>query len=210
MPRKKKAEVEPASVATPVEPALPGDAPAPVEPALPGDAPAPVEPAPVEPVLVTPAPAAPAPMTPTPAAPAGPSLEERRLAAVAHGSTLLNLISGGIFGPLVALVLWLLYDRKSEYISWHALQALVFQVLSLLLFLVLGGITAALWAITGVLLQVVVGFCLVPIALGCTAITAAVGVGGLVYGCAGALSVLDGRDFRYRWVADWIPPLNRP
>jgi len=209
MPRKKKAEVEPESVAAPVEAALPGDAPAPVEAAV--VTPAPVEAAPVEPAVVAPAPAEPAPVAAArPPAPAGPSLEERRLAAVAHGGTLLNLISGGIFGPLLALVLWLLYDRKSEYVSWHALQALVFQVISLLLFLVLGGITAALWAVTGVLLQVVVGFCLVPIALGFTAITAAVGVGGLVYGCAGALSVLDGRDFRYRWVADWIPPLNRP
>lgn len=151
----------------------------------------------------------PEPAVAAPAA-AGPTLEERRLAAVAHGSILLNLVSGGIFGPVTALVLWLLYDRKSEYVSWHALQALVLQVTSLLIFLVLGGATALLWVVTVVLMPAVVGFCLVPIALGFSTATAALVVGALVYGCAGAIAVLNGQDFRYRWVADWIPPLSRP
>ena len=138
------------------------------------------------------------------------TLEERRMAAVAHGSTLLNLVSGGLLGPIVALVVWLLYDRKSEYVSWHALQALVFQGLSLILFLVLGVITALLWGVTALLMPIVIGFCLIPVALAFSTITAALVVGSLIYGCAGALAVLDGRDFRYRWVADWIPPLGRP
>jgi uncharacterized Tic20 family protein len=136
-----------------------------------------------------------------------PTAEERRAAAFAHGGILLNLVTG-IGGPVLALVLWLLYDRKSEYAAWHALQALFFQTISLLLFLFLGVITALLWAVTGLLMPVVVGFCLLPLALGFTTITAALVVGSLIYGCAGALAVMDGRDFRYRWVADWIPPLH--
>lgn len=186
MPRKKKEELsqEPAAAAEQV-PLV--DTPPPVAETIP--VPVPTESAP---------------------GPSGPTLEERRLAAVAHGSILLNLVSGGLFGPLVALVLWLLYDRKSEYVSWHALQALVFQVISLLLFLVLGTVTAMLGTVTAVLVQAVVGLCLVPMVLGFGAVTAALVVGSLVYGCAGALSVLDGRDFRYRWVADWIPTLRRP
>ena len=132
------------------------------------------------------------------------------MAAVAHGSILLNLVSGGLLGPVVALLVWLLYDRKSEYVSWHALQALVFQGLALLLFLGLGVISAMLWAVVALLTPIVVGFCLIPFALALTTITAALVVGSLIYGCAGALAVLDGRDFRYRWVADWIPPLSRP
>jgi hypothetical protein len=187
MPRKKKEE--PVQEPVPVSPEV-----------IPLDTPPAVETTPVPPP-------APVPVAP---APAGPTLEERRMAAVAHGSTLLNLVSGGLFGPLIALILWLLYDRKSEYVSWHALQALVFQVIALLLLLVFGVATGLLWAITIVLLPAVVGFCLVPMALGFSAATAALVVGSLVYGCAGALTVLDGRDFRYRWVADWIPPLGRP
>jgi uncharacterized Tic20 family protein len=183
MPRKKKEPAPQAPSAPPEETPAPESVPA-VEPS-----PAPIEAA-------------------SPAA--GPTQEERRMAAVAHGSILLNLVSAGLFGPLVALILWLLYDRKSEYISWHALQALVFQVITLLLLLVLGGVAALLWAITAVLINVLVGFCLIPMVLGFSTITAALAVGSLVYGCDGALAVLDGQDFRYRWVADWIPSLRRP
>jgi uncharacterized Tic20 family protein len=192
MPRRKKAEESiPKVEVTPAETTLPAE----------------TSPAPA-PVLETVAPA-PVPESPAPA-PGRPTLEERRMAAVAHGSILLNLVSGGFLGPVVALIVWLLYDRKSEYISWHALQALVFQGLSLLLFLVLGVITALLWGVTALLMPIVIGFCLVPLALAFSTITAALVVGSLIYGCAGALAVLDGRDFRYRWVADMIPPLGRP
>jgi uncharacterized Tic20 family protein len=188
MPRKKKEELVDEPVAAPPEEVMPA------EPAPPAEAD-------LAPAAEVAAPAL---------APAARTVEERRMAAVAHGSILLNLVSGGLFGPLVALIVWLLYDRKSEYVSWHALQALVFQVISLLLFLVLGGVTAMLWAVTAVLIPAVVGFCLVPMVLGFSTVTVALLVGSLIYGCAGALAVLDGQDFRYRWVADWIPSLRRP
>jgi uncharacterized Tic20 family protein len=186
MPRRKKEEPVSQEPLVPSEP--------PVEAPVSGPPLAEAIPTPVEPATAS----------------AGPTLEERRMAAVAHGSILLNLVSGGLFGPVVALVLWLLYDRKSEYVSWHALQALVFQVITLLLFLVLGSITALLWAITAVLIPAVVGLCLVPLVLGFSTVSVALLVGSLIYGCAGALAVLDGHAFRYRWVADWIPSLRRP
>lgn len=131
------------------------------------------------------------------------------MAAIAHGGILLNLITG-IGGPILALIIWLFYERKSEYVSWHALQALIFQGASILLSLLLGGLTAVLWVITLALMQVVVGFCLLPLTLGFTLITAAVVIGSLIYGCAGALATLEGQDFRYRWLADLIPPLSKP
>jgi len=151
------------------------------------------------------APAAPA----VPLLAAQPSREECRAAAVAHGGILLNLLTV-IGGPVLALILWLNYDRKSEYVSWHALQALVFQGISMLVALVLGAITAFLWIITIPLLRLYVGYCLVPLALGFSLLTAFVTVGSLIYGCAAALTVLEGREFRYRWVAGIIPPLSKP
>ncbi len=131
------------------------------------------------------------------------------MAAVAHGSILLNLVTG-LGGAVVALLIYLFYDRKSEFVSWHALQSLVFQGISLLLTLLLGGISAILWLVALPLTAVVVGYCLVPFALSFTLLTIVVALGSLVYGCAAALAVLEGRDFRYRWVADLIPPLTRP
>jgi len=144
----------------------------------------------------------------TAAAP-GLTAEERWAAAIAHGSILLNLVTG-ILGPVVALVIWLLYERKSRYVAWHALQSLVFQAVALVLILALGAIAGLLWALVIPLMAVVIGCCLAPFALGFTLITAALLIGSLIYGCAGALTVLEGRDFRYRWVADWIPPSSQP
>lgn len=140
---------------------------------------------------------------------AGPTSEERWAAAVAHSSILLNLMTG-ILGPVVALLIWLLYERKSRYVAWHALQALVFQAVTLVLVLALGAVAGLLWALVVPLMAVVIGCCLAPFALGFTLITAALLIGSLIYGCVGALTVLEGRDFRYRWVADYIPPLGQP
>lgn len=183
MPRRKQEEVAPVEVTPQGTPETPGVAEASTPPVVPE-------------VL--------------PALPAsGPTPEERRAAALAHGSILLNLVTG-VGGPVVALIIWLLYDRKSEYASEHALQALVFQTISLLLALLFGTIAVVLWLITAALIPVAVGFCLVPFSLGFSTITAALIVGSLIYGCAGALAVLDGREFRYRWVSDWIRPLGRP
>ncbi len=172
-------------------------------------------PAPEEPTPNAQAEAAEVPPAPAeePALPAeGPTLRERRAAAVAHGSVLLNLLTG-IGGPVVALVVWLYNEHKSEYVGWHALQALVFQGIFLLLTLVLGGITALLWFLTVPLLRATfayAGICLIPFTLGFTLITAAVVIGSLIYGAAGAMAVLEGEDFRYRWVSELIPPLTRP
>ncbi len=131
------------------------------------------------------------------------SEEERRAAALAHGSILLNLVTG-LGGPVVALVIWLLYERKSDFVGWHALQSLVFQVVVLLLTALVGAISVVLWLFTALLSPILVGFCLVPFALGFSFITLALLVGSLIYGCAGALRVLQGQDFRYRWVSEWI------
>ena len=147
-------------------------------------------------------------VVPVPAA-VGPVQAERRAAAWAHGSILLNLITG-VGGPVLALIIWLIHDRKSEYAGEQALQAVVFQTIALLLTLLFGTIAVVLWLVTAALIRVAVGLCLVPFALGFSTITAALIVGSLIYGCAGALAALDGRDFRYRWVADWIHPRGRP
>jgi uncharacterized Tic20 family protein len=146
-----------------------------------------------------------------PAVPAGslspltPGATERRVAAFAHGGILLNLITG-IGGVVLALILWLYNDDKTEYGSWHALQALIFQVVVLLLLAIFGGIAVLLWVLTIPLLQIVVGFCLLPFALGFSLFFVVVLIGSLIYGCAGAVAAMEGRDFRYRWISDLIPP----
>lgn len=65
---------------------------------------------------------------------AAPTQDERTMAMLAH----VLMIFTGLIGPLI---IWLL-RRSSKYVSFHALQALWFQVLWLGLFLLLmvGGI----------------------------------------------------------------------
>lgn len=208
MPRRKKEDSVPEEEKVAREPGAGAETPA-AEAAVP-EPPAPPPPPAPEPEAAPAPPPPPVPARPAPpAGPTGPSSEERWAAAIAHGSILLNLVTG-FLGPVVALVIWLLYERKSRYVAWHALQAMVFQALAIVLVVALGAISAVLWAVAAPLLLVVIGFCLLPFALGFTAITAALVLGSLIYGCAGALTVLEGRDFRYRWVAEWIPPPSRP
>ncbi|MGB9722802.1 MAG: DUF4870 domain-containing protein [Chloroflexia bacterium] len=158
----------------------------------------------IEPVEMMPAgESPPPPEAPAVSLPPLPTREERLAAAAAHGSILLNLLTG-IGGPVLALVLWLHYEGRSRYVAWQALQALVFQGVVLLAGLVIGSIAAALWLLTLVLVRLVVGYCFLPFTVGFSLLFGLLFLGSLFYGCAGALATLNGQEFRYRWVSDWI------
>ncbi len=161
-----------------------------------------VEPPEVPPPVeeVPPPPEEPAPPPPMPPL---PTKEERLAAAAAHGGILLNLLTG-IGGLVLALILWLHYEGRSKYVGWQALQALVFQGVVLLASLIIGVIAAGLWLFTLLLVRLIVGYCFLPFTVGFSLLFAALFLGSLFYGCAGALSALNGQDFSYRWVSSWI------
>jgi uncharacterized Tic20 family protein len=54
-----------------------------------------------------------------------PTQEERMLAALAHASVILFQFSG-----IGLILLWMFQRRKSAYVSFHALQALGYQIIS--------------------------------------------------------------------------------
>lgn len=56
---------------------------------------------------------------------------ERTLAGLAHAGILLGLVTSGIGGPIVALVIWLTQRDESEWVRFQALQALVYQLLGI-------------------------------------------------------------------------------
>ena len=121
--------------------------------------------------------------------------EERNLSMVAHLSVWLHLVV-----PLLALavpaVLYFVYRDRSREVAFHSLQALLFQLLTV----VLGGTLAVLfWALTGALLSVVIGLLCVPFAL----LFSALPVAAVVYGTLGALEIHHQRPFRYPIVARW-------
>ena len=127
--------------------------------------------------------------------PLSPS-DERTWAMVAHLSVLANLITG-FLGPVAAIVIYLVYKDRSRYVAFHSLQSFIFQ----LIWWVGGGAVAAVaWTISGVLTTIVVGFCLMPIAL----LVSIAPLVALVYGVYGAFQINQGRDFKYWLVGDWV------
>jgi uncharacterized Tic20 family protein len=122
--------------------------------------------------------------------------EERTWAMLAHLSILLNLVTG-FFGPIAALIIYLIYQDRSRYVAYHAMQSFVFQLVAWIGAGILAGIA---WTISGILTVVLIGCLLMPIAL----LISLIPLGALIYGIIGAIEVNQGKDFRYWLVGDWV------
>ena len=85
----------------------------------------------------------------------GISEKERTWSVLAHLSTFLNLFTG-FLGPVVAGVIWLVYRDRSRAVASHALRSVIYQVVWLT------AITVG-WTITFALMQILIGFLLVPV-----------------------------------------------
>jgi uncharacterized Tic20 family protein len=130
--------------------------------------------------------------------------DERTMAALAHGSIVLTLFTGGIAGLIVAFVIWVVWRDRSRWVADQSMQALVFQIAATLMTYVLGAVTAAAFAISGVLTIVIIGLCLFPIAFVLLLATIVVPLVAVAYGLYGALETYQGRNFRYAWVSDVV------
>jgi uncharacterized Tic20 family protein len=143
---------------------------------------------------------------------------EWTVAALAHASALLTLVLGmaggigAVVGLLVPLALYLAYRGKSRFVSLHALQSLVYQAASLLLYAalaaVLGTWVAIAWTVSGLLSAVLVGLLFMPFALLLTLLMTLLlvtaPVAWLGYGLYAAYQVYQGRDFRYWLIGEWL------
>ena len=140
----------------------------------------------------------PFPVSNLPQAPArlSPS-EERTWASMAHLSVLINLVTG-IFGPVAALLIYLMFRDRSRYVAYQSLQSLLLQLIGW----VGGGlIIGAAWAVTGALSAILIGLCLIPFAL---LITIFLPLGTIVYAIIAAIKTNQGEDFRYWLIGDWV------
>lgn len=145
--------------------------------------------------------------------------EEKKLAIVAHSSILLTFViamtTGGIgvlAAVLVPFFIWLVKRDRSPYVAFHALQATLYQIALMGLFLALAGVVGTVlvlaWLITAVLSLVVVGVVLIPVAIVLSVVggilLAVFPLAGLAYGLAGAWEVYNTYNFRYQYIADWL------
>jgi len=122
--------------------------------------------------------------------------EERTWAMLAHWSILINLITG-FGGPVVALVIYLVYKDRSRYVAYQAVQAFLFQII---VWVGAGIVIAATWILITVLMFVLVVFCLVPVGI----VLSFIPLVALVYGVIGGVECNRGQDFRYWLIGDWV------
>jgi uncharacterized Tic20 family protein len=128
------------------------------------------------------------------------SAEERTWSVLAHLSVLLNLVSG-FAGPIAALVIYLIYKDRSHKVAYHALQAMIFQ----LIWWYGGGLLiGAMWAAVSVLSAILIGIVLIPFAILITLFLVLLPVGAVIYGIIAAIQVNENQDFKYWLVGDWV------
>lgn len=137
--------------------------------------------------------------------------DERTLASLAHASILLGLLTNGIGGIGAALVVWITQRKKSAYVAFQSLQALVYQVVTFILVFTLLGCWGLVWMLmilpplianpaaydTAPPPSMWVGLALMVVPLGFWVLTKA-------YGLWGALRSFQGRDFRYLLIGRWL------
>ena len=145
--------------------------------------------------------------------------DEKLWASVAHASVWFTFIAGfltaGFSVPVsifVPLVIYFMFRKKSDYVTFHALQSFVVQIMGTvgaLALLVVGG---ALWVvglvIAAILMVVLVGFVLLPV-WGLVGILLLLAVTAMPFvmvflGTVGAIKTYNGQDYRYPYIARWV------
>lgn len=151
------------------------------------------------------------------------SADERSWAAIAHASSIITLLLafptmglGGLLTVWIPLAIYLGYKDRSEYVTYHAAQALALQLVgtvgyfaAIIAAIVVWTVALALVALLSVIL---VGIILIPVLI---VLTIALVAGFLVapfvlaaFSLVAAVQSGGGEDYRYpflgRWVADWL------
>ena len=139
------------------------------------------------------------------------SQDERTMAALAHGSILLGVLTSGIGGILAAMIIWITQREKSAYVAYQSLQAMVYQIIVLLLTV----IGFCLW---GVLFMFMIALPSMAnpdlyqnapppsIWFGMVLLVCPCGLclGTILYGIWGAIRCLGGSDFTYIGIGKWL------
>jgi uncharacterized Tic20 family protein len=122
------------------------------------------------------------------------SNEEMNMAALAHASVVLGFVTSGLAGIVVALLIWLSYKDRSDYVATQSLQAVAFQLL-LVPVTIVAGLVIVLSALT---------VCLIPLALLLIPLVIGLPLAELVYGLYAAYQTYYGVDFDYWLVGEFV------
>lgn len=122
--------------------------------------------------------------------------DERTWAMLAHLSVLVNLTSG-FLGPVIALVIYIIYKDRSRYLAYQSMQAFIFQLVA---WVGAGALVAAVWIFTGISSIFLIGLLCLPFAC----MVSALPLVSIVYGVIGGVETARGEDFRYWLIGDWV------
>jgi uncharacterized Tic20 family protein len=132
------------------------------------------------------------------------SQEERLLAAVAHGAALLPF-----FGIIVPLYIWITQKDWSKCVSFHAIQALIYQMV--MPAAIVAAYLLGVWGFYGTLMGRLpsASQSALPtgmLALRCLLVSGVLGGWGLTItlGLIGMTRTLAGRDFLYPFIGRWL------
>jgi uncharacterized Tic20 family protein len=131
--------------------------------------------------------------------------EEKLHAALAHGSVIFSF-----FGPIGPVIVWLLQRRKSKYVSFHALQAMGYQVFTFWIWILMSIFFPLLFLVLLVpgmfLLEDTQYFDIFPFIFQVVFLIALFGMLGLymLIGLVGAGFCIAGKDFRYPVLGHWL------
>ena len=149
--------------------------------------------------------------------------DERSWAALAHASSIITLMLafptmglGGLLTVWIPLAIYLSYKDRSDYVAYHAAQALALQLIGTVGYftaIIAAGIVWSVAALLVALLSVIlIGIILIPVLI---VLTIALVVGFLAapfvlsaFSLVAAVQTGGGEDYRYpyvgRWVASWF------
>ncbi len=136
--------------------------------------------------------------------------DERVMAALAHIAVLLPMI-----GLIAAIVIWITQKDRSRFVAFQALQAIVFQLLLIVVWI--GGMACYMASFFLTFFGTIafasfgsngppVGF-LIPVAV----IFGMIGLMGIfiIYGIVAAVLTFQGKDFRYPLIGRWVERYNQ-
>jgi uncharacterized Tic20 family protein len=145
--------------------------------------------------------------------------EERLWAALAHGSVWITFAlfftTAGVGVPLsvfIPVMIYFLFRKKSDYVTFHALQAFVLQLVGTvgaLALLVIGGIIWVIGLIVSlVLIVVIVGIVIAPlwglVGIALLVVVVLMPFAMLLLGTIAMIETYNRRDYRYPYIARWV------
>lgn len=122
--------------------------------------------------------------------------DERTWSMVAHLSVLVNLTSG-FLGPVIALLIYLIFKDRSRYLAYQSMQAFIFQLVA---WVGAGALVAGVWIATGLASIFLIGLLCIPFAC----MISALPLISIVYGVIAGIETARGEDFRYWLIGDWV------